>query len=482
MTKPFFISTSIPYVNANPHIGHTLEFVQADVIARLQRQNGRDVYFLSGTDDNALKNVQAAENAGEYVKEWVDRHAEAFEKLTDESVLNLSNDDFIKTSSDPRHTPGAQKLWKSCKRADIFKKKYSGLYCVGCEEFKTEKELINGECPEHPGQKPEIVEEENYFFRLSNYQDKLRELIDSDKFKITPESRKNEMLSFIDGGLKDFSISRSRERARGWGVPVPGDDSQIMYVWFDALSNYITALGYADDGENYNKYWNSADAEVVHIIGKGINRFHTIYWPAMLLSAGVRLPTEVFVHGYITVDGQKISKSLGNVIDPVDIAKRYGVDVLRYFLLRHVHPFEDSDYTEDKFKEVYNANLANGLGNLVSRILKMSEEHLDINPSGDSRIDVHEFLDFYNNFEFQHLTDAIWAKIGLTDEKIAQTEPFKLIKSDPDKAISIIRELVMDLSIIANLLAPLLPATSEKIKAAIKENRKPDTLFPRLET
>ena len=367
--KKFYITTAIPYVNSRPHIGFALEVVQTDVIARYQRQQGDDVRFLTGTDENALKNVQAAEEAGHPVKEFVAGNAELFQKLL--TTLNISNDDFIRTSAEDRHIKGAQKFWAACKPEDIYKKKYRGLYCVGCEEFKLEKDLVNGECPEHPGKKLEEVEEENYFFKLSNYQDKLLEIIKSGEIAIIPDGRRNETLAFIESGLEDFSISRSRERAKNWGVEVPGDLSQVMYVWFDALSNYITALGYADDSEMFEEYWQKG--ETLHVIGKGINRFHAIYWPAMLLSAGVALPKKIFIHGYVTANGQKMSKSIGNVIDPFEVVEKYGIDPVRYYLLREIPSTEDGDFSYEKFEERYNGELANGIGNLVARVATLGE-------------------------------------------------------------------------------------------------------------
>lgn len=473
-----FVTTSIPYVNAKPHIGHALEFVQADAYVRARKLFGDEVYFLAGTDDNALKNVQAAEVAGEEVAAYVDRHAEVFHSLHKE--LDISIDDFIRTSSKERHFRGAQKLWSACKPEDIYKKSYKGLYCLGCEEFKTEKDLTNGECPEHPGKKLEEIAEENYFFKLSNYQDTLLTLIESDVIQIVPEIRKNEITSFIRGGLEDFSISRSFARAKGWGVPVPGDDSQVMYVWFDALANYITALGYADDSPLYKKWWVESD-ERVHAIGKGINRFHTVYWPAMLLSAGLPLPTKVFVHGYLTVDGQKMSKTIGNVVDPFELIQKYGSEAFRYFFLRHAHPFEDTDFTEARFIEAYTAGLSNGIGNLTARILKLSETYL----KDPVRIpDAVPFEQVYtqalSGFEFHKASEYVWHRIQVLDERIAKEEPYKILKSDEARGVSILAELLSELYVIGRLLNPFLPKTNVRVKDAVKINKKPDNLFPRI--
>lgn len=469
--RNFFISTSIPYVNAAPHLGHAQEFIEADIIARFHRLAGESVFFLSGTDDNAQKNVQAAEAAGMPVATYVNKHAQEFVDL--EKALNISNSQFIQTSVDPRHLTGAQKLWQSCKKEDIYKKRYKGLYCLGCEEFKSEGDLVNGECQEHPGKKLEEIEEENYFFKLSKYQDVLRDLITSGALEIIPQTRKNEALSFINSGLEDFSVSRSTVRTKGWGIPVPGDATQTMYVWFDALSNYINALGYGDSSPDFKKFWENAD-ERVHVIGKGINRFHTIYWPAMLLSAGVRLPSKVFIHGYITLGGQKMSKSLGNVLDPNVLIDEYGADSFRYYIARHISPFEDGDFTMEKFKEVYNANLANGLGNLVSRIMKMAADNLEA-PVVIPEKKVHsEYISSLERYEINKATEYIWSEIGQMDQSIQETQPFKVVKTDKKRGREIITGLVIRLSSVADMLHPLLPDTSEKIKVLIETNKTPE--------
>ena len=363
--KNFYVTTAIPYVNAAPHIGHALEFVETDVIARFHRLLGENVRFLSGTDDNALKNVQAAEEKGVSVADLVRINSDKFLGVI--KKLNCSIDDFIRTT-EKRHIDGAQALWSACKKEDVYKKSYQGLYCVGCETFYLEKDLVDGLCPEHK-KKPEVVEEENYFFRLSTYQNWLLNLIESDELKIIPEFRKNEVVAFIKGGLTDFSISRSVRRAKGWGIPVPGDESQIIYVWFDALTNYITALNWQNNDPLFTDFW-PAD---VQVIGKGITRFHAIYWPAMLKSAGIAPPKEIFVHGYVTAEGEKISKSLGNVIDPLEYIEKYGVDAVRYYLLKEIPSYNDGDFSAARFIEVYNSELANNLGNLVSRVTKLAE-------------------------------------------------------------------------------------------------------------
>lgn len=474
-----FVSTAIPYVNAKPHIGHALEYVQADAYVRALRIDGEDIFFLTGTDDNALKNVQAAETAGVPIQDYVAENAENFVEL--DKRLNVVYDDFIRTSTDPRHRAGVEKLWRATNQKDIYKKSYRGFYCVGCEEFKIEKNLINGECPEHPGKRLEEVEEENYFFHLSAYKDILLELIESDKLKIIPESRKNEITSFIRSGLEDFSVSRTAARAKGWGIPVPDDPNQYLYVWYDALANYITALGYSGDADTYEKYWVSAKNKT-HIIGKGINRFHTVYWPAMLLSAGVPLPTEVFVHGYVISGGQKMSKSIGNVIDPNELIDRYGTDAVRYFLLRHGHPTEDFDLTDERCREWYTANLTNGLGNLVARVMKLAEDHAVVTPRVKStrRSSMPQITEAIETFKFNDAMDAIWNRIQRLDQRINEEEPYKVIKTDPVTGKILIQFMVSELREIGEMLAPLMPETSRKILDAIKANKKPENLFPRL--
>lgn len=371
-TKTIYLTTSIPYVNAQPHIGHALEMVQADALARYHRLQGDQVRFQSGADENALKNVQAAEREGLTTTALVARNAAQFAGL--QATLTLTWDDFIRTSAEQRHAAGVEKFWRACVAAgDIYKQPYRGRYCVGCEAFYEEEELVDGKCPIHE-RMLEWVEEENYFFRLSRYGEQLCQLIECNQLQIVPSSRRNEVLSFIHRGLRDFSISRSSVRARGWGLPVPDDPSQVIYVWFDALINYITGPGYATETAIYQQFWVNSD-ERLHLIGKDITRFHAIYWPAMLLSAGAPLPTTILVHGFITIDGGKVSKSKGNVIDPVQLAADYGVDALRYYLLRKVPTTADANFTLDEFVQTYNADLADQLGNLVQRVIKMVERY-----------------------------------------------------------------------------------------------------------
>jgi len=475
--KKFFITTAIDYVNASPHAGHALEKIQADVIARYHRILGENVFFLSGTDENSLKNVRAAEKEGIPVKKLVDKYAQKFHQL--KNILNLSFDDFIRTTEE-RHVRGAQKLWLVCKK-DIYKKIYRGLYCIGCEEFYKESELVNGLCPEHKT-KPELVEEENYFFRLSKYQEKLKKIVEKDEIKIIPETRKNEILSLINAGLEDICISRSAERAKRWGIEVPGDPTQCQWVWFDALSNYINAVGYAEDEEKFKKWW-PAD---VHVIGKGISRFHCIYWPAILLSANLPLPKLIFIHGYITSAGQKMSKSLGNVIDPFELVQKYGTDAVRYFLLREASPFEDLDFTYEKFEKRYNTDLAAGLGNLVARVITPANK-FKITPkqnkfaTGQAKLkkEIEKTAGIWrkslDEFKFNEALISIWDLISFCDKYIEKERPWEESKNQKE----VISNLLFAISEIAKLLEPFLPDTSEKIIEQLK-TRKGKSLFPRI--
>lgn len=455
-------------------MGHAYTATIVDIQARYHRIIGDDTYFLTGSDEHSEKVVRAAEKEGKDVEEFLDGIISGFQNLY--TSLNISYDNFLRTSNKEEHWPGAIALWKKLEEAgDIYKKEYKGLYCVGAETFVTEKDLVDGKCPDHD-EEPEILSEENYFFKLSKYSDILIEKIESDELMIFPETRKNEILSFMKTGLEDVSFSRPKKTS-SWGIPVPGDDSQIMYVWCDALTNYLSTLGYGlNDDSNFKKFW-PAD---FHVIGKDILRFHAAIWPAMLLSAGLPLPKKILVHGLITSGGRKMSKSLGNVIKPMPLIEEYGTDAVRYYLAREISPFEDGEITLERFKEVYNGNLANGLGNLVSRVMKMAEDNLD-SPIEKPKADTfnEEYTSAIDSFEFNKAMDYIWKRIGNADQKITDTEPFKLIKTDPDRAKEIISELVVELYHIARLLSPFMPETSEKIKETVLQNKKPDTLFER---
>lgn len=482
----YYITTAIDYVNAAPHLGHALEKIQSDVLARYHRRSGDDVFFLTGSDENSLKNVQSAEKLGISTRDLVNQNAKKFKDMR--KALNLSYDRFIRTTS-PSHKRGVREFWKIVnEKGDIYKKEYAGYYCVGCEEFKTEKDLTSeGLCPDHL-LKPELVKELNYFFRLSKYQDQLKRLIENDTIKIVPDERKQDVLSFINQGLQDISISRSKQRAKGWGIPVPGDSSQIVYVWFDALINYITGIGYGTNEEEYNKWW-PADT---HIVGKNILRFHAVIWPAMLLSAGLPLPRQIFAHGFLTINGQKMSKSLGNFVDPFALVEKYGSDIVRYYLLREVPIGKDGDFSEQKLQERYNSDLAGGLGNLVSRVLTLASqagwfmiknEELALTPRIQKAQEVYKTqIEAYN---FSESIEAIWALVRDLNDYIEKERPWEKLKNGDKTPLA---NLLFALDVIAKLLFPFMPKTSKTIlrylniqKDGAYKPRRSQPLFPRIE-
>jgi len=463
----FYITTSIAYTNASPHIGFALELIQADVIARYHRSLGENVWFLTGTDEHGKKIVKAADKAGKDVVDFTNDISTKFNELT--KVLNISNDDFIRTTDSKRHWPTVEKIWKQLlEQGDIYKHKYKGLYCVGCEAFVKEKDLIDGNCPNHQ-QKPEEIEEENYFFKLSKYSDKVKELIEKDEIKIIPENRKNEILSFINQGVEDISCSRSKENLK-WGIPVPGDEDQIVYIWFEALTNYLSAL----ESSGKEEFW-PAD---MHCIGKDIFRFHVLLWPAILLAIKKELPKNIFVHGYITSNGEKMSKSLGNVIDPFELVKKYGLDPVRYFLLREFSSTEDGDFTYEKFEERYNSDLANGLGNLISRVLKLLET-VKVENGSNLSSNIEKTKENYKkavlDLKFNEALTAIWSLITDCDKYIENVKPWEDSQNKKEEIASLVKAIEE----IEILLRPFLPETSEKILKKLKEN-KSEPLFPRI--
>ena len=491
-TKPpqwRYVTTAIPYVNAAPHIGFALEMIQADCLARLYRLRGDGVRFLAGTDENSLKNVLAAEQAGLPVAELVRRNANRFEQL--KPALDLSVDDFIRTSSDVRHRRGVEALWTACaRRGDIYRGRYEGLYCIGCEQFYKPAELDGGLCPEH-GTPPEQVCEDNYFFRLSRYRQPLRAAIESGRLEILPAGRRNEVLAWIDDGLEDFSISRSAERAHGWGIPVPGDESQVIYVWFDALGNYITALGYGTGSRGLSRFWTGA-ASREHVIGKGITRFHALYWPAMLLSAGLELPTRLLVHGYVTVDGRKIGKSAGNAVDPVPIAQALGADALRYYLLRHIRSTEDGDFTLSGLRRAYSAELAGQLGNLAHRTVAMIHRYrggvVPAPPAGGAddlsavvgSDTLSAVADAIEGYRFQEALAVLWDGVSAANRFVSDRQPWSLAKSEQKDSgagrelDACLYALARALDIVGQGLAPLLPSTSARLRAHLGRGDLPD--------
>jgi len=464
MKNKFYITTSIAYTNLSPHLGFALELVQADVLARHHSKLGKNVFFLTGTDEHGRKVAEAAERAGKSPAEFSSQISSQFKELT--RSLNLSNNDFIRTTDKKRHWPVVKKFWLELeKRGDIYKKKYKGLYCVGCESFITRKDLKDGKCLLHQ-KVPEKVEEENYFFRLSKYSKKIEKIIRSGQIEIIPESRKREMLNFLKQGLEDISFSRPRKDLK-WGIPVPRDDSQTIYCWADALLNYFSGAP---------GYWPAQ----VQCIGKDIQKFHCLLWPGMLLSLGLALPKTILVHGFITFEGQKMSKSLGNIIDPFELVKKYGADPLRYFLLREIPSTEDGDYTSGKFVSRYNADLASGLGNLLARVITMAakikkREGKIANQSLVSLIakTQKKYEKALKEFKFNEALMVVWQLISFCDKYIERERPWEGEKR------KVINDLLLALNEIAGLLGPFLPETSKKILEQLK-SLKSQPLFPRI--
>ena len=480
-----FITSAIPYVNAEPHLGHALELVQSDAIARQQRARQHDVRFCSGTDDNSLKNVRAAALSKVTPAQLVARHGAEFRRLAE--VLQISHDDFIHTASDPRHVPSVHALWERCAaNGDVYRKAYRGLYCVGCESFLRESDTVAGNCPVHP-EPLELLEEENWFFRLSRYGAQIQAAITSDQLQILPKERKNEVSQFVASGLEDFSISRTRARAKGWGIAVPGDDSQIVYVWFDALANYLSVLGFPDP-EPFTHYWQNA-SERWHVIGKDILRFHAVYWPAILLSAGLPLPTTLCVHGFITSHGKKLGKSLGNAIDPFRLVGKYGVDAVRYYLLGHLHSTKDSDFREDLLQAAYSAELAGKLGNLLQRVCALCVQH-EAHIASDAALDpvlrdaaAHTrtaVAQAVTDFALQDALRAIFELVAAGNRYVDSHAPWQLSKArtangaTPEQRAHAtvalqhcLSNLVQVLLVSADLLTPFLPSTAETIRARL---------------
>ncbi|MCC8251595.1 methionine--tRNA ligase [Saccharothrix luteola] len=494
----YYVTTAIPYVNSRPHLGFALEIVQADVLARHHRLRGDRVRFLTGTDDNSLKNVLAAQAEGVSTGELVDRNSEAFAALRD--PLALSFTDFIRTSRDARHRAGVERLWRACAH-DLYRHHYEGLYCVGCEQFYAPADLVGGKCPEHEVE-PQPVAEENWFFRLSRHADRLRDLIIDGTVRIEPAARRNEVLAFIDAGLRDFSVSRSRARAHGWGLTVPGDPDQVVSVWWDALGNYISSLGYGADGSNYRRWWVEGDRRV-HVIGKGVVRFHAVHWLAMLLSAGEPLPTDVLVHDYLTTDGRKISKSAGAVVDPVALADRYGSDAVRWWLLRDVPRVGDADFTEARLVARANEDLANGLGNLVNRVTVMVHRYREGRPPvaapdpdaepltaacRDAPDLVHAAV---SDFDFRRATAAVWRIVEEANRYVEQVRPWDLARAERGgdaeagkRLDAAVTSLLAACRVLARELTPFVPALatriSEQCVTLTGRLPQPQPLFPRL--
>ena len=466
----YYVTTTLPYVNADPHIGFAMEIIRADVLARTHRSMGDDVFFNTGTDEHGQKIYQKAIESGKTPQGYCNEYAERFMKL--KGILNLSYNSFIRTT-DEHHLMAAQEFWKRCEAAgDIYKKMYSVKYCVGCELEKTDSELVEGKCPIHPTQQIQLIEEENYFFRFSKYQDRLLELYKSDPYFVIPEFRQNEMVQFVSGGLQDFSISRLKEKMP-WGVDVPGDESQVMYVWFDALVNYVSCLGWPES-DRFEEYWPG-----VQVCGKDNLRQQSAMWQAMLMSAGLITSKQILVGGFLQSGGQKMSKSLGNVIDPVEWVEKYGVDALRYFLTASVSVFEDSDVTLERFEEAYQASLANGIGNLCARVAAMAEkeglsvpeEAVEMSPA---------VIELIEKYEFDGAMSLIWERIAESDGLINSREVWKL---EGEEKRGLLIDLVKNLRQIGANLQPFMPETAEKILSQFNsgEIKRTEALFMRLE-
>ncbi len=476
MSKPFYITTTLPYVNAPLHMGHALEFVRTDAFARYKMLQGYDVFFNTGTDEHGQKIATKAAEEGMSAQAFVDRGFETFK--TQVASFGITDAVHFIRTTDEHHVRAAQEFWKRvADRGYIYKKNYEAKYCVGCESEKTDSELVEGECPLHPGVVLEVISEENYFFKFSAFQEKLLAFYDQHPTFVIPEFRFNEMKSFVSRGLQDFSISRMKEKM-SWGVPVPGDESQVMYVWFDALTNYISTLGWPEDEKKFEKYW--TEGTPTQYCGKDNTRFQSVMWQAMLMAAELPNSAQIVINGFITADGGlRMSKTLGNVVDPLSIANEYGTDALRFFLLKEILSFEDSPFTIERFRDSFQSGLANGIGNLTSRILTLSEAHCEsVEVSEDS---IPELAEVMEHFDIQIAMQIIWQKIGELDARIALEKPFSVVKVDPEVGKDMIKKLVQELHTIATSLAPFLPETSAKILALIKENKKPETpLFQRL--
>ncbi len=475
----YYVTTSIPYVNGEPHIGFGMELLHGDVMARYARQQGKSVIFSTGTDEHGGKVAEKAAEQGKTPKQFSDEISKQFSDVA--KLLNISNDRFIRTT-DPGHEQRAGLIWKALEK-DIYKDKYSGLYCTGCEAFVTEAAAKEnkGICPHH--NKPyEKIEEENYFFKLSKYTQPIQRALVSGTFRVLPNTRKHEIDQVLKSGLDDISISRPKEKIN-WGIPVPGDENQVMYVWFEALMNYITVLGYPEH-KDFKGYWPAN----VQVIGKDILRFHAAIWPGMLLALGLPLPKDLFVHGFITVEGQKMSKSLGNVIHPKEIIDEYGADAFRYYFLRHVPSYDDGDFSWAKLHSAYNNELGNELGNAVQRTVAMIKQYQNglIGDIPPAEHDTAQYRVALEDYRFDQALNEVWEQVRGLNQYIDEEKPWKIHKDDDaDHLREVLAYQVSCLLEIAQLLEPLLPETASKIRHIFEDGivRPTETsLFPRKET
>jgi methionyl-tRNA synthetase len=479
MSDNYYVTTSIPYVNGEPHLGHAMEFVLADVLARYARQQGKTVIYSTGTDEHGGKIAEKAAELGIEPKALADQMSERFSKLTHD--LEISNDRFIRTT-DKAHEDRAQLIWKALEK-DIYKNSYVGWYCTGDEEFFTETVVKenNGICPDH-NRPYEKIEEENYFFKLSKYNDQIKAAIESNEFLIVPATKRNEILSLLHEGLEDISISRPKDKI-GWGIPVPGDKTQVMYVWFEAVMNYITVLGYPEH-EDFKNFWPAN----MQVVGKGIIRFHAAIWPGILLGLGISIEKALYVHGYVTVDNKKMSKSLGNSVSPNEIIEKYGPDAFRYYFLRHIPSYGDGDFSWEAFEAAYNNELANELGNAVQRTVVMIQKYQN-GLIGDVPAAEHDTAQYHAALEkcqFDRALDEVWEQVRGINQYIETEKPWAVAKTgDKDHLREVLAYQVSCLTEIADMLEPFLPSTASKIKAIFSEGIvRPGegTLFPKSET
>lgn len=460
--KKYYITTTLPYVNADPHVGFALEIIQADVLARYHKLLSEDVIFNTGTDEHGIKIFRKAEEMGMDPQSYTDVYAAKFDAL--KQSLNLSYTNFIRTTN-PEHKKAAQEFWNRClANGDIYKKEYQVKYCVGCELEKTDSELVDGKCPIHPKMDVELISEENYFFKFSNFQQPLLDLYEKNPEFVVPKNRLHEIKNFVEAGLQDFSISRLKEKMP-WGVPVPNDDTQVMYVWFDALCNYISTLGWPHDEASFASAWPG-----VQVAGKDNLRQQSAMWQAMLLSAKLPTSQQIFIHGFITSEGQKMSKSLGNVVNPLDIVEKYGTDPVRFYLLGALPSYEDGDYSTARFEEYYTAHMANGIGNLTARTLTMVEKFGN-NVIPEMADDCFGMESRWNRYEaalavynFEEAVKAVNELVKACDEKISLEKPWEKVKLGEDVSAPIY-QLAETLRHLALMLLPILPAAAEKMLA-----------------
>ena len=483
--KNIYITTTLPYVNSDPHVGFAMEIIRADALARYYTLTGNNVFFNTGTDEHGLKIWQNAKDAGVDTKNYVDSYAEKFKGLSD--ILNLHDDIHFIRTTDENHIKAAQEFWKLVdKNGYIYKANYEAKYCVGCELEKTDSELVDGRCPIHPNKELELISEENYFFRFSDFTQPLLDFYEKNKNFVLPDFRFNEIKKFVERGLTDFSISRKKEKMP-WGVPVPGDEGQVMYVWFDALVNYISTLRWPE-GEDFKNFWENG--YTIQIAGKDNLRQQSAMWQAMLMAAGVKNTDKIIINGFLNgPDGKKMSKSLGNVINPYDAVSLFGADALRFYLIYNVSFFEDSPISMGMIKESYNANLANGIGNLTNRVVKMAENY-DVTvklPTEESVWEDKEYVadayhEAFKNLEPGKALEYLLSEIREMDSFIATEQPFKKIKVDELAAKKDVARLMLNLFYVAVLLKPFIPEAAEKILEAVGTRTTPkEPIFKRLD-